>query len=84
MKAFVYLLIVSVLTAVFLGVHEYTVTNDLQKAKQLFARSICISLIITAALVYYISGTGTLMQEPFDSVSRGGISIPQVQVPIRY
>lgn len=84
MKAFFYLLAVSILTAIFLALHEYTVTNDLQKARQLFARSICISLIVTGAIVYYISGTSSLMQEPFDTVSRPSMTIPQEIVPIRY
>jgi len=69
MKTYFYIFAVSVLTAIFLAAHEYSMTKDIQKAKQLLARTLCISTIVTGGIAYYISGTNSLMSEPFDSIS---------------
>ena len=65
MKDIIALALVSVFSAAALAIHEYSVTNDATKSKQLFARSLCFSVIAVSAVLYFSWGSGV---EPFDTV----------------
>ena len=81
MKTYIALLIVSIGTAILLGVHEYSMYKDMEKAKQLFARTLCLSFIITGAMTYYLSSTRSLMNEPFDVI--GSPQPVMLQTPLQ-
>ena len=69
MKTYITLILVSIGTALLLALHEYSATKDIVKTKQLFARVLCASTIVAGGMLYYISSTRSLMNEPFETAS---------------